>query len=424
MTKIFISHSVKDNDFARQLAQALTEMGVDVWIDLADIPAGMKWSTAVQNGLNECDVMIVIITPDSMASNNVEDEWQYYFDKKKKVFPVRWKPAEAHFQLSRIQYVDFHMQDFATAFTRLTAELHGQGIAVVAVQGELHEIRSDAATSVPVDSETKPPLRVEDILPPPFEWIEIPGGKLVLERSKFVKGNYLPVKIVVDVPTFAIAKYPVTNAQFAKFIDAGGYPQKQWWTEEGLSMKNYQKWTVPPYWYKKSWNGADYPVVVSLHEAVAFCNWLKETAELPADVIITLPTEQQWQRAAQGDDGRIFPWGNTFDKRNCNSKESNFRRTTPVQQYEGKGDSPFGVVDMGGNVWEWTRTIWALGSVELDQEATSKDFQSGRAERIVRGGAFDYAGKYSNCLSSVSQLPLSREAFYTGFRLVLSHAIP
>jgi formylglycine-generating enzyme required for sulfatase activity len=417
MTKIFISHSKYDTQFALQLAHALTGIGIDIWTMEADIPAGMKWSTAIQQALNECEAMIVIISPEAMASVNVEDEWQYYLDKKKKLFPLRWKPADAHFQLNRIQYVDFYQREFESAFEQLSSELKRNGFEIQGSDGAINVIRSEPVQPAPA-------LRIEDILPPPFEWVEIPGGKVVLERSKFVKGNYLPVKIVVDVPTFAIAKYPVTNAQFAKFIDAGGYPQKQWWTEEGLSMKNYQKWTVPAYWYKKNWNGADYPVVVSLHEAVAFCNWLEATAGLPADTIITLPTEQQWQRAAQGDDGRIFPWGDTFDKRNCNSKESNLRCTTPVQQYEGKGDSPFGVVDMGGNVWEWTRTIWALGSLEVDQEATSKDFQSGRAERIVRGGAFDYAGKYATCLSRVSLLPLSREAFYTGFRLVLSHAIP
>ncbi len=64
MTKLFISHSSSDTEFARQIAQALTEVGVNVWIDVADIPAGMKWSTAIQQGLNECDAMILIISPE------------------------------------------------------------------------------------------------------------------------------------------------------------------------------------------------------------------------------------------------------------------------------------------------------------------------------------------------------------------------
>ena len=181
-TKIFVSHSNRDTEFARQLAQALNGAGISVWLDVADIPQGMKWSTAIQQGLNECEAMIVIISPDSMASVNVEDEWQYYLDKKKKVFPVRWKPADVHFQLSRIQYIDFHEKEFAGAFDRLSAELKRNGIAVSAAQGQMHEIKSDSATPPPtpprIQGGAQPLVRVEDILPPPFEWVEIPGGKV------------------------------------------------------------------------------------------------------------------------------------------------------------------------------------------------------------------------------------------------------
>jgi hypothetical protein len=75
MARIFLSYSRKDEPFARRLAAALSNMGADIWIDVEDIPAGMKWSSAIQQGLDEGDLLIVVITPDSMASRNVEDEW-------------------------------------------------------------------------------------------------------------------------------------------------------------------------------------------------------------------------------------------------------------------------------------------------------------------------------------------------------------
>jgi hypothetical protein len=130
MARIFISYARKYEPFARQLATSLSNLGADVWIDVEDIPAGMKWSSAIQQGLDLCDVMLVIIAPESMASVNVEDEWQYYLDNKKPVIPILYVPAKVHFQLSRIQYVDFHRQDYDTALRQLYSELRHKGAAL------------------------------------------------------------------------------------------------------------------------------------------------------------------------------------------------------------------------------------------------------------------------------------------------------
>jgi protein-disulfide isomerase len=128
MARIFISYSRRDKAFAEQLTADLEGLDVDVWRDVDDIRAGLKWSTAIQQGLDDCDVMIVIISPDSMGSVNVEDEWQYYLDQRKPLVPVLWRPANVHFQLSRIQYIDFHSQDYSAAFAQLHSELRRQGI--------------------------------------------------------------------------------------------------------------------------------------------------------------------------------------------------------------------------------------------------------------------------------------------------------
>lgn len=204
--------------------------------------------------------------------------------------------------------------------------------------------------------------------PTPFAWITIPNK------------NY------------QIAKYPLTNAQFAKFIEAGGYSQRQWWTEAGWEAKeqglalDYMSgkglptniaWAAPRHWDDSQWNGADYPVVgVTWYEALAYCRWLsKVTGEN-----ITLPTEEQWQYAAQGDDGRTYPWGSEWDCTRCNNsvKPCASESTTPVQAYEGKGDSPFGVVDMSGNVWEWCLSTYADHSSDPE----------GDSPRIIKGGGW------------------------------------
>lgn len=130
MTRVFISYSRADEGFARRLATDLDRLGVEVWIDVDDIPPGANWSTAIQQGLDTCDALVLIISPDSMTSKNVEDEWQYVRDESKAILlPVLWRPVpKLHFQLRRIQYVDFHRQSYETALGQLCARLFGEAL--------------------------------------------------------------------------------------------------------------------------------------------------------------------------------------------------------------------------------------------------------------------------------------------------------
>jgi hypothetical protein len=225
-----------------------------------------------------------------------------------------------------------------------------------------------------------------DWLPAPFDWIVIPD-----------KG-------------YSIGKYPVTNAQFAMFIDVGGYAERAWWTEAGWDQCQKLDWTEPRYWKDSAWNGAEQPVVgISWYEAVAFCRWLS----FAADEKIMLPTERQWQYAAQGDDGRKYPWGNSWDSSRCrNSVAGGYgsaQNTSPVTQYEGKTDSPFGVVDMAGNVWEWCRTAYKSKSNALD----------GDEVRVLRGGSWDINRiDLFRCNYRFRYFPGDWD-YYWGFRLAL-----
>lgn len=128
MTSIFISYSRTDEAFARDLATTLAQLGADIWIDIEDIPAGMKWSTAIQQGLDTADALIVVISPPAMASRNVEDEWQYALDQGKPIIPVLLREAKVHFQLNRIQWIDFLLQPFDIALVELHEELGRNGV--------------------------------------------------------------------------------------------------------------------------------------------------------------------------------------------------------------------------------------------------------------------------------------------------------
>jgi hypothetical protein len=88
MMKVFISYSRKDIEFARKLATSLSEAGIDVWIDVEDIAPGTNWSNTVNEGLKQSEIMLVIVSPTSMASTNVADEWQFYLNSGKQVIPI------------------------------------------------------------------------------------------------------------------------------------------------------------------------------------------------------------------------------------------------------------------------------------------------------------------------------------------------
>jgi formylglycine-generating enzyme required for sulfatase activity len=157
----------------------------------------------------------------------------------------------------------------------------------------------------------------------------------------------------VYLDAYWIDKHEVTNRQYAKFIEDGGYKQSNLWTEEGWQWKTVTDRTRPKFWDDDRWNKADHPVVgVVWFEAVAYCRWAGAR----------LPTEAEWERAAGWDATTqqkfIYPWGNAWDPAKANTVESALGRTTPVGQFCPEGASPVGACDMVGNAWEWMSSIY------------------------------------------------------------------
>ena len=188
---------------------------------------------------------------------------------------------------------------------------------------------------------------------------------------------------------YMIDIYPVTNSQFRKFIEAGGYKNPEHWSAEGKEWLKDLKDTAPAYWDDEKWNQPEHPVVgVNFYEAEAYAKWSGKR----------LSTEKEWERAARGTDGREYPWGNEFDPERCNTSESKTKRTTPVTQYP-NGVSLAGCYDMAGNVWEW---CWREGSKSL---------------KVLRGGSWNN-DRYGALCSDRFRFHPDDRYFNFGFRCV------
>ena len=200
----------------------------------------------------------------------------------------------------------------------------------------------------------------------PFpEWVEVPAGTFLMgsdpRQDKHAAANEQPQQNVT-LPAYRIAKYPTTNAQYGHFITAGGYTDERWWTWSAAAhgwWKNTRR-HQPYFWDDEGYNNPLQPVVgVTWYEAVAYTHWLQAElathGQLGAAETVRLPTEAEWEYAARGADGRIYPWGNAWRADHANSKESGIGVPTPVGCFPA-GASPWGALDMAGNVWEWTQS--------------------------------------------------------------------
>ncbi len=180
-------------------------------------------------------------------------------------------------------------------------------------------------------------------LPP--EGVDAPEGMVRVAPGPFIYGEGEGTRVLRLERGFFVARTPVTNSEYARFVAATDREPPQHW-----------KGRAPPE------EIADHPVVyVTWRDAVAYAGWAG----------MRLPSEEQWEKAARGIDGREYPWGE-WEENRCNTSEAGILTTTPVGRYSPDGDSPYGCVDMAGNVWEWMASEWEPGS----------------SHRVVRGGSW------------------------------------
>ncbi|MEW8562731.1 MAG: SUMF1/EgtB/PvdO family nonheme iron enzyme, partial [Candidatus Thiodiazotropha sp.] len=199
---------------------------------------------------------------------------------------------------------------------------------------------------------------------PDIDWVEIPAGSFIYGEQE--------TQQTVELDTYYISRYPITNIQFQAFIDAGGYALEELWRDTIHQVPTDARWKVSNRPRER----------ISWFEAVAFCRWLSGTYGKQ----VRLPTEQEWEKAARGIDGGAYPWGDHYQIGAANINERfidtglyNLDQTTAVGLYP-QGTSPYGVFDMAGNLFEWC--------INKYEEPAVIDVDASDDLRVLRGGSW------------------------------------
>lgn len=249
--------------------------------------------------------------------------------------------------------------------------------------------------------------------------------KAIDERFAIVPEGYVSVamnlnedggaELDCETQPFLLALHCVTNAEYQKFVDDGGYQQAELWPEEVwphlIDFKDQSGKPGPRYWRdgRHDKRLAKHPVVgISYFEAVAFTSWAG----------YRLPTEAEWQMAASwqlrsaANVTRRYPWGDALDLDNCNIWSSGHAGTLPVDACPG-GAAPNGVVQLIGNVWEWTSSDFAC------TDSSGRQVVGDMLMKVIRGGAFDTYFPWQATSTFRTGVPCLGRTNNTGFRCAM-----
>lgn len=451
--RVFLCHASGDKPVVRELCHKLAFEGwIDPWLDAKKLLPGQDWRKAIEEAVEAADNVIICLSRVSVNKEGfVQKEMRYAreiaLEKPEGtifLIPLRLDDCEVPRGLKFLQWVDYFGQSKEQSYNDLLESLKirlEERIRKDAEDCERKELEErikrearekvrremeerlrkeaeerarqeyEAQEELPGKKKAAPPVAVPksilDIGLVKAEWggiefVKIPAGPFLMgskDDNALAEYNEKP-QHTVNIPyDYWMARFPVTNEQYAAFIGKGKHPVGDWQEKQ------------------------DHPVVrVSWKDAMAYCNWLTDllAGHLPQDLVLRLPTEAEWEKAARGVDGREWPWGNEFDKDKCNSCKSGKGGTTSVGAYSPQGDSPYGCADMIGNIWEWTHSLFKAYPYKAN---SSREDETDPDRRILRGGSFAFYEKLARCASRYVTYP-NIEWYNTGFRVGVAGASP
>ncbi len=462
--KVFISYSfprdtegeeadsiASDQGVADQVCRRLESEGIHCWVAPRDILPGDSWLDSMIEAVKQCQIFILVFSANTYRSQWVKDEITLALNRNIKIIPFRIENISPQGTLeilqARCQWVDAYTPPLEKHLDRLAQAVRTHLDRAGKKQSQPEEIQTKKSPS----AEKVEPGKKENQggTPPDLKAVEAKGFAVsknekgaweadlgdgiimvYIPPGKFTMGSndYDDEKPPHDVYLDGcwLGKTEVTVKQFRLFVENTGY-KTQAETGDGAYTWTGEKWEKRPdiNWKNPGFPQADdHPVVcISWQDAVAYCNWLSGEKGLK----FKLPSEAQWEKAARGSDGRKYPWGDhdpyyqgkwyanyaahdSWERKG----EDGFEFTAPVGSYP-MGASPYGLLDMAGNVWEWCAD-WYDKDYYKNSPPRNPEGPSKGSRRVVRGGGWDLSAVGIRCADRNYVTPSSRYSDL-GFRL-------
>lgn len=463
---VFISYRRTDVYEALSVYQDLTSHGYDAFFDYRNIASG-DFAQIILGNIRARAHFVLILTPTALERCNQPGDWlrreiETAMDEKRNIVPlffngfsfgnpsVKEKLTGKLRKLSKYNGLNVYEDYFDAAMGSLREQylhipldtvLHPVSAKVrkvvkeeqLAADQALHG-RAEKAEPKPEprkrklakpDPKTKSKPEIQPTVRPSrtkkttrddhfiytfgeIEFVKVPSGEFRMgsKASNKVASKHEMPQFIFNIPYhFFMARFPVTNEEFEKFVNATlystyaeevAYGYK--WTGARVKKIDGANWKHPHGPKSDIDSLSRHPVVqVAWKDGLAYFDWLTKQfgRDLPRGYVFRAPTEAEWEKSARGSDRREYPWGSEFVSDFCNSREDGQGTTTSVGTYSPQGDSAYQVCDMAGNVWEWTSSLW--GNVaEAPDYRYPYDPRDGRENvkasdevlRVVRGGSF------------------------------------
>ena len=370
--RVFICHSSDDKAAVRELEQRLRSDGLDTWLDEDQLLPGHDWHDAILDALRMSDAVLVCLSANAVNKTGyLQKEIRLALDAADErphgrtfLVPVRLDECVVPRPLRRWQSVDLFR---AGAYERLVAALLGNGAQSAGTRelsppptssGKRYLVPAIvtallifAGATFAIYYRQAPAEHVGKAVPDGM--VRVVGGRFLMGRDDSDDAHERPAHFVV-VSSFAMDIHPVTNDEYLQAVRAGRVPALPHLAEIGVDQDR-RRWPVTG---------------ISWGEASQYCESRGRR----------LPTEAEWEYAARGLEGRLYPWGNDFSPHLVNSLEAGTEHPEPVGHRPNK--SPAGVLDMAGNVWQWVQ----------DDFRPYSNVQPGpvipAGAKVIRGGSF------------------------------------